>query len=73
MVTRSKWSWTRCPPQVARFYVELRIKGDKVLMVGSGFADEGTKQGDIMRLRDVYGVSIWRRQDLPKAPSGKKR
>jgi hypothetical protein len=60
--------WTRCPPQVATFYVELRIKGNTVLMVGSGFADHGTVTGDVMSLKDVYGVSTWRRQKTPARP-----
>jgi hypothetical protein len=64
---RTHVHWTRCPPQVASYYVELRIKGNTVLMVGSGFADQGTKNGDIMSLRDAYGTSVWRRQTLPAA------
>lgn len=62
--------WTRCPATVASYYVELRIKGSDVLMVGSGFADRGTMTGDIMSLRDAYGVSTWRRQKLPPAQPG---
>ena len=66
---RTHVRWTRCPPQVASYYVELRIKGNTVLMVGSGFADQGTKSGDVISLRDAYGTSIWRRQKLPAAQS----
>lgn len=62
---RTHVRWTRCAPQVASYYVELRIKGDTVLMVGSGFADSGTVNGDTMSLRDAYGVSLWRKQKLP--------
>ena len=62
---RTHVRWTRCPAQVASYYVEVRIKGDAVLMVGSGFADSGTVAGDTMSLRDAYGVSVWRKQKLP--------
>ncbi|HVO17505.1 MAG TPA: hypothetical protein VMV26_19950 [Alphaproteobacteria bacterium] len=62
---RTHVRWTRCAPQIASYYVELRIKGDTVLMVGSGFADSGTVSGDTMSLRDAYGVSLWRKQKLP--------
>jgi hypothetical protein len=63
---RTHVRWTRCAPQVASYYVELRIKGNDVIMVGSGFADQGTKNGDVISLRDAYGVSVWRRQKLPE-------
>jgi hypothetical protein len=61
--------WTRCAPQVASFYVELRIKGSEVILVGSGFVDTGTVTGDVMSLKDAYGVSVWRRQKVPAPPA----
>ena len=66
---RTHVKWTRCPAQVASYYIELRIKGSDVLMVGSGFVDSGTVNGDVMSLKDAYGVSIWRRQKTPPAPA----
>ena len=62
--------WTRCPPQVASYYVELRVKDGGVVMVGAGFADRGTLEGDVMRLKDAYGTSVWRRQK-GAAPAGR--
>jgi hypothetical protein len=70
---RTHVRWTRCAPQIASFYVELRIKGDTVLMVGSGFADSGTVSGDTMSLRDAYGVSVWRKQKLPAGNANSRR
>jgi hypothetical protein len=65
--------WTRCPPQAATYYVELRIKDGTAVMVGSGFADRGTVDGDVMKLRDAYGVSVWRRQPVAPAAPGRRQ
>lgn len=71
-VLHTRVRWAHCPTQSANYRVELRVTGNDVVLVGAGFADRGTMSGDRMRLRDAYGVSVWRRQPASSQPADSK-
>ncbi len=60
---RTSIFWARCPPEGARYQVLLSIRGNQALMTGSGgFVDRGVIGDGVMRLKDQYGTSVWRKR-----------